>query len=79
MKKNILILAALSLSVLCVVGFQHNPNSQYRVVKCDKNDSRTLENIINENSRDGWEYHSTIIIPPDQNVQDAKCNLVFRK
>ena len=79
MKKNIIILMALFLSILCMVGFKQDPNWQYRVVKCDKNDSRTLEKIINENSRDGWEYHSTIIIPPDQNVQDAKCNLVFRK
>lgn len=79
MKKNIMILTALSLSILCVVGFQQIPNSQYKVVKCDKTDSKTIQNKINENSGDGWEFHSAIIIPPDQNIQDTRCNLVFKK
>ena len=79
MKKNIMIITALSLSILCVVGFQQNPNSQYRVVKCDKYDSKTIQTKINENSRDGWEFHSAMIISPDQNVQDTRCNLVFKK
>jgi len=79
MKKNIIILMALFLSILCVVGFKQNPNMQYRVVKCDKTDSNTIQNRINQNSKDGWEFHSTIIIPPDQNLQDTRCNLVFKK
>jgi hypothetical protein len=79
MKKNIMILTALTLSILCVVGFQPNSSPQYRIVECDKNDAGSIQNKINQNSKDGWEYHSAIVIPPDQNVQDSRCNLVFRK
>ena len=79
MKKNIIILMALFLSILCVVGFQQNPDWQYRVVKCDRTDSINLQNAINENSRAGWEFHSTLIIPPDGNLTLTRCNLVFKR
>ena len=80
MKKNIIILMALFLSILCVVGFQQNPNMQYRVVDCGKKThSNIIQNKINENSKDGWEFHSALIMPPDQNFGWARCNLVFKK
>jgi hypothetical protein len=53
MKKNIMILTALTLSILCVVGFQPNSSPQYRIVECDKNDAGSIQNKINQNSKDG--------------------------
>ena len=79
MKKKIMLTAIALVSILCLAGFKPGPDTQYKVVKCRQNDNLTIQNTINANTGNGWVYHSTIIIPPDQNLQDTRCNLVFTK
>jgi len=82
MKKNIIILMVLTLAILCVVGFQQQPEWQYRVVRCDEIDSNRIQSAINGGTSGawkGWELHSTMVIPSDQNYLTPRCNIIFIK
>lgn len=79
MKKNIIIPMILGLALLCVVGFQQNDAWQYRAVRTSPT-SQSIQAELNAYAKDGWELHSTMVIPNDQN-QDTRNQyfLIFKK
>lgn len=82
MKKNIIILMVMSLAILCVVGFQQHPEWQYRVIRCNEIDSGDIQNALNAGTIgawQGWELHSIMVIPSDQNYLTPRCNIIFKK